>query len=208
MFSKKIRLGTGGKSVSVATALVLMAIEEIFEDKVTKEVYGYQIMTHLRESYNWNVKSGTVYPILKKLDRDLLIRKGVVQDRNNATKRQMIFYRITRKGRILVDKIKNLNDNALETALSSNDSGILGDRGKNKEMKAVFPSEDFNENYLAPFLIDFDNQIASQISLQSSIEEMDNLTKEIKKSIDQLEICKALLKGQISRIENLKKIKK
>lgn len=210
MFSKKIRLDNKGKTVSVATALVLMAIDEIVEDPVNDSsvVYGYQIMTHLRESYSWNVKSGTVYPILKKLDREFLIKKGVAQDRtNNSSKRQMIFYRLTLKGKKLTRVIKSLNDDALDAALSSSESNSASPSKKN--FKGVkFPENNFAKSYLGPILIDFDGQIANQIPNKHNNEELDNLKSEIEKSIEQLEICKMLLQGQISRIDTLKRIKK
>ncbi|UYP46622.1 hypothetical protein NEF87_002907 [Candidatus Lokiarchaeum ossiferum] len=210
MFSKKIRLDNKGKTVSVATALVLMAIDEIIEDPINDSnvVYGYQIMTHLRESYSWNVKSGTVYPILKKLDREFLIKKGVAQDRtDNNSKRQMIFYKLTPKGKKLTRVIKNLNDDALDAALSSNESNTTG-HSKIDLKGTKFPDKKFAENYLGPFLIDFDSQVANQIPNKRTNDELDQLKGEIEKSIEQLEICKMLLQGQISRIDTLKRIKK
>jgi len=209
MFSKKIRLDNKGKTVSVATALVLMAIDELIENPVNESnvVYGYQIMTHLRESYSWNVKSGTVYPILKKLDRDFLLKKGVGQDRSNDSKRQMIFYKLTQKGKKLTRLIKSLNDDALDAALSSGESVSIPSGLKLKIGKS-FPEVNFAETYLGPLLIDFDSQIATQISIKENTEELDHLKLEIEKSLDQLEICKVLLQGQISRIDTLKRIKK
>ncbi len=209
MFSKKIRLDNKGKTVSVATALVLMAIDELIEDPIneTRVVYGYQIMTHLRESYSWNVKSGTVYPILKKLDRDFLLKKGVGQDRTNDSKRQMIFYKLTLKGKKLTRLIKSLNDDALDAALSSSE-GSSTISGRMKSDDKTFPDENFAEAYLGPILIDFDGHIAAQIAIKENTEELDQLKVEIEKSLEQLEICKMLLQGQISRIDTLKRIRK
>ncbi len=211
MFSKKIRLNNKGKTVSVATSLVLMAIEDLSEDPSNNSdlVYGYQIMIHLKESYQWDVKSGTVYPILKKLEKELLIKKGIAKKQNRDTKRQMIFYKISQKGKKLTAKIKSLNSEALETALTINEENSISlDLDEKKRKFPIFDPNNFAENYIAPILLDFDNLIAERIYSTKDLEKLDILEAEIEKSIKQLEIGGSLLQGQITRIKSLKKLKK
>ena len=147
MFSKKIRLETRGKSISVATALVLLAINELIqEDNELDWVYGYQIMVHLREAFNWiNVKSGTIYPILKKLNKDNLIRRSLAPVEHEKSKRQTIYYKITPKGKTLVKKIEELNDEALDLALTSSTAKLLNERESSIDFHD-FPSSNLIQN--------------------------------------------------------------
>ncbi|WP_457558668.1 PadR family transcriptional regulator [Candidatus Harpocratesius sp.] len=203
MFSKKIRLPKRNKTISVATALVLMAIDEILQESHSndKVVYGYQIMSHLRDNYNWNVKSGTVYPILKKLHQDLFIKKGVGPD--SESKRQTIFYSITRKGEKLVNEIRSLNDEALEAALTP---GEVSDRSSvMKLIKNGFPSSNFAEKYLGPLLRDFCQNVAELIAKQDK-NGLSNIEEEIKISLSKLDSVKEILEGELEKIKTLKKL--
>ena len=206
MFSKKIRLESKSrnKTVSVATTLVLMAIAELEDDPVNKArvVYGYQIMQHLQNKYNWNVKSGTVYPILKKLKQDnLIVMQTNMQKDSN---RQQIFYKINKFGRKLIDEIISLNPEALDMALRE------GNSHDDTAVKTIakIPKKNFTNQYLAPILVHFEDKISKMVSLDTPKDQLETLQKEIEKSIEQIEACKILLKSHITRIDNYKKIQK
>jgi len=66
---KKIQV-PGQRDVSYAALIVLKAISDFPEGS-----YGYSLMQVLTKKYNWNVKSGTVYPILKRLVEKKFIQK-------------------------------------------------------------------------------------------------------------------------------------
>ncbi|QEE15040.1 PadR family transcriptional regulator [Promethearchaeum syntrophicum] len=200
MFSKKIRLDSKSrnKTVSVATTLVLMAIAELEDDPLNKArvVYGYQIMQHLQNKYSWNVKSGTVYPILKKLKQDnLIVMQTNMQKDSN---RQQIFYKINKFGRKLIDEIISLNPEALDMALKE---GNIHDDTQVKEISKI-PKKNFTTQYLAPILIHFEDKISKMVSLDTPKDELETLQKEIEKSIEQIEACNILLKSHITRIVN------
>ncbi|TFH30431.1 MAG: hypothetical protein E4G98_02070 [Promethearchaeota archaeon] len=204
MFSKKIRLTKGSKQISVATALVLMAIEELIpEDTKDKGVvYGYQIMSHLKDNYNWNVKSGTVYPILKKLNREMYIVKGVGPD-VDSSKRQTIFYKITKKGEKMVNEIRSLNDDALESALNS---GYPPSKASAlKYIENGFPAKNIADGYLGPILRDFCVKIAELISKQP-VEKLGEIEGEIQRSMEKLDSVKDLLKGELDKITTLQRL--
>lgn len=204
MFSKKIRIQKRNKTVSVATALVLMAIDELIKRNIDEEkvVYGYQIMSHLKDTYNWNVKSGTVYPILKKLNKDLLIKKGVGPD-TDSNKRQTIFYTITRKGERLVNDIRSLNDEALDAALSSSEP-----KEKATAIKYIekgFPEEEIADTYLGPILRVFCQNITELVARQDK-NGLNQMEDEIKASISKLDSVKVILNGELDKISTLKKL--
>ncbi len=206
MFSKKIRLESKSrnKTVSVATTLVLMAIAELEDDTLNnaRVVYGYQIMQHLQNKYNWNVKSGTVYPILKKLKHDnLIVMQTNMQKDSN---RQQIFYKINKFGRKLIDEIRSLNPEALDMALRE------GDTYEDTPVKALskIPKKNFTIQYLAPILVHFEDKISKMVSLETPKDQLEILQKEIEKSIEHIEACKILLKSHITRIENYKEMQK
>jgi len=209
VFSKKIHLDRKGTTISVATALVLMAIDDLTEDDANdaKVVYGYQIMSHLKEGYSWNVKSGTVYPILKKLNRDLLIRKGFAQDYEQDSKRQMIFYKITPKGRKLAALIKALNDDALEAALSSSEPAKRQKTQHDAKMPP-FLKQNFTKTFLTPFLENFTDQVHLLVANHRNEEiELDQLKQDISDSIEKLKTCQNMLKADLEHIEMRKNLK-
>ncbi len=204
MFSKKIRLDSKSrnKTVSVATTLVLMAIAELEDDPLNKArvVYGYQIMQHLQNKYNWNVKSGTVYPILKKLKQDgLIVMQTNMQKDSN---RQQIFYKINKFGRKLIDEIISLNPEALDMALKEGD---VHDDTHVKQISKI-PKKNFTSQYLAPILVHFEDKISKMVSLDTPKDQLETLQKEIEKSIEQIEACNILLKSHITRIVNYKEL--
>ena len=179
-----------------------MAIAELEDDPLNKArvVYGYQIMQHLQNKYNWNVKSGTVYPILKKLKHDnLIVMQTNMQKDSN---RQQIFYKINKFGRKLIDEIISLNPEALDMALRE------GDSHEDSTIKAIdkIPKNNFATQYLAPILVHFEDKISKMISLDTPKDQLDILQKEIEKSIEQIEACKILMRSHITRIENYKKL--
>ena len=206
MFSKKIRLESKSrnKTVSVATTLVLMAIAELEDDPLNKArvVYGYQIMQHLQNKYSWNVKSGTVYPILKKLKHDNLI--AMQTNMQKDSNRQQIFYKINKFGRKLIDEIISLNPEALDMALKEGDTH--GDAPIREITK--IPKKNFTTQYLAPILVHFEDKISKMASLDTPKDQLEILQKEIEKSIEHIEACKILLKSHITRIDNYKSLKK
>ena len=203
MFSKKIRLSKGNRTISVATALVLLAIDDLIQENQggEKVVYGYQIMGHLKNNYSWNVKSGTVYPILKKLSQEMLIKKGVGPDTNS--KRQTIFYSISRRGEKLANEIRSLNDEALDAALTS--GSTLKNKTPYKLVKEGFPSNNFAEHYLSPILRDFCQNVSNLIAKQNK-EGLSRIEQEIEVAITKLDSVKEILKGEIEKIRTLKKL--
>ena len=62
-----------------------------------EEMYGYQMITELarRSDHTFELKEGTLYPILHALEAD---RLGTVQEKEAETGRVRKYYRITRKG--------------------------------------------------------------------------------------------------------------
>ena len=62
-----------------------------------EEMYGYQMITELarRSDHTFELKEGTLYPILHALEADRLV---TVQEKEAETGRVRKYYRITRKG--------------------------------------------------------------------------------------------------------------
>ena len=201
MFSKKIRLDRKEKSISVATALVLMAIDEITSDEMNtkKVVYGYQIMSHLKDIYGWDVKSGTVYPILKKLVGENFIRKGVSNLPTQTNRRQTIYYKINQKGKKLSKKIKSLNDESLEAALNPN-AKKAANTPKAWNMDS-FTGQNFTELLLRPFLIDFESKISMAIIQENSVGMLTKIQDEIHKSIKEMDEFKGILEANLTKIK-------
>jgi DNA-binding PadR family transcriptional regulator len=203
MWSRKIRLDDEGNMISVATTLVLMAINEL-QEGTDNVVYGYQIMQHLRDKFKWKVKSGTIYPILKKLNKDNLIKKEIA--RKKGTNRQQIFYKITEQGKILVTQISSLNDDALESALAPDNNDELKN-SKKPEFDDI-NIENLADNYLTPLLAEVDKKINEKISTYNNSKDLETLVTEIEKSIERLESCKILFQGNIEKIKWIIKSKK
>jgi len=201
MFSKKIRLDRKEKTSSVATALVLMAIDEIISDEMNpkKVVYGYQIMSHLKDVYGWDVKSGTVYPILKKLVGENFIRKGVSNLPTQTNRRQTIYYKINQKGKKLAKKIKSLNDEALEAALSPNVTSLPA--GSSKWNLESFTKDNFTQLLLRPFLLEFESKISMAIMQEKSNESLNEIQNEIQKSIEEMDGFRRIFESNISKIK-------
>ncbi|MHA1746098.1 MAG: PadR family transcriptional regulator [Promethearchaeota archaeon] len=201
MFSKKIRLDRKEKTISVATALVLMAIDEIISDEMNpkKVVYGYQIMSHLKDVYGWDVKSGTVYPILKKLVGENFIRKGVSNLPTQTNRRQTIYYKINQKGKKLAKKIKSLNDEALEAALSPNVTSLPA--GSSKWNLESFTKDNFTQLLLRPFLLEFESKISMAIMQEKSNESLNEIQNEIQKSIEEMDGFRRIFESNISKIK-------
>ncbi len=80
----------GQRDLSYAALIVLKAISE-FPDGG----YGYNLMQTLTKKYDWAVKSGTVYPILKRL-----LEKKYVRQLEGESRKKM--YRITQTGHELL----------------------------------------------------------------------------------------------------------
>ena len=62
-----------------------------------EEMYGYQMITELarRSDHTFELKEGTLYPILHTLEADRLV---TVREKEAETGRVRKYYRITRKG--------------------------------------------------------------------------------------------------------------
>ena len=70
-----------------------------------EEMYGYQMITELarRSSRVFELKEGTLYPILHGLEAEGLVS---VRERKSPEGRSRKYYRITRKGRKALDARK------------------------------------------------------------------------------------------------------
>ncbi len=90
---KKINV-PGQRDLSYAALIVLKAISE-FPDGG----YGYNLMQSLTKKYDWAVKSGTVYPILKRL-----LDKKYVRQLEGESRKKM--YRITPLGHELLKSLE------------------------------------------------------------------------------------------------------
>lgn len=69
------------------------------------EMYGYQMITELarRSDHTFELKEGTLYPILHTLEAEGLV---TVREREAETGRTRKYYRITRKGRKALEEKK------------------------------------------------------------------------------------------------------
>lgn len=81
-----------------------MAKNELFSNSVLvlallkeKEMYGYQIIEELEKRSNkvFQLKEGTLYPILHSLEKDRLISAREAETVNGRTRR---YYAVTEKG--------------------------------------------------------------------------------------------------------------
>ena len=74
-----------------------------------EEMYGYQMITELarRSDRTFELKEGTLYPILHALEADRLV---TVREKESETGRVRKYYRITRKGlKVLEEKKEEWN---------------------------------------------------------------------------------------------------
>ena len=80
----------GGPAGGSTTMLVLALLKE-------KEMYGYQIIEELEQRSNnvFQMKEGTLYPILHTLEKENLV---TAQDRSAANGRTRRYYCITAQG--------------------------------------------------------------------------------------------------------------
>ena len=70
-----------------------------------EDMYGYQMITELarRSDHTFELKEGTLYPILHALEADRLV---TVREKEAETGRMRKYYRITRKGRKVLEEKK------------------------------------------------------------------------------------------------------
>lgn len=70
-----------------------------------EEMYGYQMITELarRSNHAFDLKEGTLYPILHGLEAEGLVS---VREKKSEEGRTRKYYRITRKGRRALDSRK------------------------------------------------------------------------------------------------------
>ena len=70
-----------------------------------EEMYGYQMITELarRSDHTFELKEGTLYPILHALEADKYVTS---QEREAGTGRKRKYYRITKKGLKVLDEKK------------------------------------------------------------------------------------------------------
>lgn len=204
---KKLKLDQDGANVSAATALVLLAIDDL-NTKEVKGTYGYEIMAHLRDQYSWNVKSGTVYPILKKLSTDGLIH---IEIRTQASNRNQIYYSITPKGKKLVEQIKVLNDNALEVAFDRTSEIIENENPPTIPISPIVQNktmENFSDKTLSPFLLNLNTQILNALSGTQNSQSLDKLKAEIQKMQNNLSEFAKLLQNHLTTIDSMRKFSK
>jgi DNA-binding PadR family transcriptional regulator len=90
---KKIQV-PGQHDLSYAALIVLKAISDFPEGS-----YGYSLMQELTQKYNWHVKSGTVYPILKRL-----VEKKYIQKREGESRQKL--YHLTSLGHELLKSLE------------------------------------------------------------------------------------------------------
>lgn len=84
--------------ISGSTTLLILSLLS------REEMYGYQMITELsrRSDHTFELKEGTLYPILHGLEADGLV---TVQEKPAETGRMRKYYRITQKGmKILAEK--------------------------------------------------------------------------------------------------------
>lgn len=84
--------------ISGSTTLLILSLLS------REEMYGYQMITELsrRSDHTFELKEGTLYPILHGLEADGLV---TVQEKPAETGRMRKYYRITKKGlKILEEK--------------------------------------------------------------------------------------------------------
>lgn len=84
--------------ISGSTTLLILSLLS------REELYGYQMITELsrRSDHTFELKEGTLYPILHGLEADGLV---TVQEKPAETGRMRKYYRITKKGlKILEEK--------------------------------------------------------------------------------------------------------
>ena len=79
------------KSLTGSTTLLILSL------LAREEMYGYQMITELarRSDRTFELKEGTLYPILHALEADRLV---TVREKEAETGRVRKYYRITRKG--------------------------------------------------------------------------------------------------------------
>lgn len=86
---------------SLLTGSTTMLILKLLEEK---DMYGYQMIEELRKKSNdtFNLKAGTLYPILHSLEQKGVIR--AYDDDNSSHQRR--YYSITKKGNKLLNTKK------------------------------------------------------------------------------------------------------
>ena len=85
--------------ISGSTTLLILSLLS------REEMYGYQMLTELsrRSDHTFELKEGTLYPILHGLEADGLV---TVQEKPAETGRMRKYYRITKKGMKILEEKK------------------------------------------------------------------------------------------------------
>ncbi|MBD5169817.1 MAG: PadR family transcriptional regulator [Oscillibacter sp.] len=98
------------KDVGSVSMLVLALLKE-------KEMYGYQIIEELdrRSSHVFQMKEGTLYPVLHGLEKDKLVSAREVVTERGRTRR---YYAITEKGLRALEE-KKAEWNAFSSAVTA-----------------------------------------------------------------------------------------
>ena len=98
------------KDVGSVSMLVLALLKE-------KEMYGYQIIEELdrRSSHVFQMKEGTLYPVLHGLEKDKLVSAREAVTEKGRTRR---FYAITEKG-LRALEAKKAEWNAFSSAVTA-----------------------------------------------------------------------------------------
>ncbi|WP_308857560.1 PadR family transcriptional regulator [uncultured Oscillibacter sp.] len=85
--------------ISGSTTLLILSLLS------REEMYGYQMITELarRSDHTFELKEGTLYPILHGLETERLV---TVEEKKAETGRPRKYYQITRKGRRALEEKK------------------------------------------------------------------------------------------------------
>lgn len=85
--------------ISGSTTLLILSLLS------REELYGYQMITELsrRSDHTFELKEGTLYPILHSLEADGLV---TVREKAAETGRMRKYYRITKKGLKMLEEKK------------------------------------------------------------------------------------------------------
>ncbi|MHA1264530.1 MAG: PadR family transcriptional regulator [Candidatus Helarchaeota archaeon] len=104
----------------ISTLTTLAIINESGE----KGSYGYQILKDLREKTQFLViEEGTLYPILKKLEKEGILEK--IERKSETSGRKRNFYRLTPEGRKIYHHIQGFFTKLIESLAPLLDIKIL-----------------------------------------------------------------------------------
>ena len=135
MFFGKRFSGYHKKSLSGLEILVLSIITN------QTGITGYELIQDINDKFKdlWQASAGTIYPLLNRLSKKLLVEMKEIVDENNRKKK---IYSITKKGK---EELKRVLEDNLEPSINT-----LGDYIKTI-IKASVPSEETMEKMMGCF---------------------------------------------------------